>query len=125
VLVFVYGTLRTGLRNHAWMAGARLLGLDETVTLFRLVNCGRFPAVLDEPRTTVVGEVWEVTQAGLFHLDILEQVPQLYIRREVELRSGRRAWIYLLMGKPAEHDLVPVDIRSGDYLDVISWKSAP
>jgi gamma-glutamylcyclotransferase (GGCT)/AIG2-like uncharacterized protein YtfP len=125
VFVFVYGTLRTGLRNYSWMAGATLMGIDTTVERFRLVNLGRFPAVLDEAQTPVIGEVWEVTDAGLMHLDVLEQVPDLYVRRSIEMRSGRRAWMYLLSGAPEEHDLVAEDIFSGDYLDFLRDRSAP
>jgi len=118
VLVFVYGTLRTGFRNHSLMSGARLQGLDETKALFRLVDFGSFPAILDEPRTTIVGELWEASAPCVARLDVLEEVPDLYVRREVELRSGRTAWTYFLAGSPEAHHLVASDVPSGDYLDV-------
>lgn len=91
--VFVYGTLLSGLGNHArciapYLATgqATLLGEAQTRDAMTLGNVSEaFPALTDirEGPSTVKGEVYLVDDACLAELDRLEGVPSLYVRLEV------------------------------------------
>lgn len=119
-VVFVYGSLRRGLSNHARLAGARDLGDDETATASYTMRAYSqwFPGVCDGGSTTIRGEVYEVDDDGLAALDRLESNGRFYTRREVPLASGRVAWIYLLPPEEMRGDRV----ASGDWL---RYASAP
>lgn len=111
--VFVYGTLRTGERNHDLLAGAARLGADRTPTRYTLVDLGAYPAAVAGGSTAIVGEVFEVDAATLARLDRLEGHPHLYQRTTVRLTSRRGAVMYVMTaaqaaGWPA--------LPSGDWL---------
>lgn len=125
--VFVYGTLLRGLANHHWLRGASFVREDCTRGAFTLVDLGDYPAVLDRASAIaapVVGEVWDVDDAGLAQLDILEDYPDLYDRRSVELRSGDTALIYILRGHPEDHGMRGTPVPSGDYRTWLEEKRA-
>lgn len=120
--VFVYGTLKRGLGNHAVMleAGGEFAGEARTVTRFPLVENG-LPYLLEQPRRghRVQGELYRLNNArGLAHLDRLEGHPNFYRRRliEVESSGGSRlkAWVYFL-ARTHEHlsELPPLRAYGG------------
>lgn len=111
--VFVYGTLLAGQPNHHVLAGARFLGPARTLPAFELVSLGPYPALVPGGATAVVGEVYEVTDAGLARLDWLEGYPDLYDRQAIPLADGTRAIAY--MQPPAQAEGMP-RIPSGDWL---------
>jgi gamma-glutamylcyclotransferase (GGCT)/AIG2-like uncharacterized protein YtfP len=77
VTLFVYGTLKRGLRNHHWMQGGRFLGEAVTEGRFRLFDCGGFPGLVQDPSGYQVrGEVWEVPPGVKRRLDVLERVAE-------------------------------------------------
>jgi gamma-glutamylcyclotransferase (GGCT)/AIG2-like uncharacterized protein YtfP len=90
-LLFIYGTLMPGLRLEAQMHGARFLGLAQVPG--RLVDLGRYPGLLLGDGV-VSGEVYEVDDAHLARLDVVEDmVPgdraaSQYWREEVTVLSG-------------------------------------
>ena len=95
-LVFVYGTLKRGEKNHHWLEGASWQGEAELSGVL-LHDLGPFPmAVVGEG--TAIGEVYAVEGSGLARLDELEGYPRLYDRRPLPLADGRSAWVYL--GRP-------------------------
>lgn len=107
--VFVYGSLLRGLHNHHLLAKSRLVAAARTAqSSYVLIDSGHgFPyAVADERarpedrRVALLGEIYEVDDAVLSHLDELEEHPVWYRRREVEVvadeEPAARAWIYLL-----------------------------
>lgn len=125
--VFVYGTLLRGLANHHWLRGASFVREDCTREPFLLVDLGDYPAVLDRASAgavSVLGEVWDVDDAGLAQLDILEDYPDLYNRRPVALRSGDTALIYILRGHPEDHGMRGTVVPSGDYRTWLEEKRA-
>lgn len=74
-LVFVYGTLKRGLSNHGWMRGQTFV--DEAVTepRYRMHDLGGYPGMVEVPDGLAIeGEVWEVDEAGLQRLNVLEGV---------------------------------------------------
>ena len=110
--VFVYGTLLSGEPNHRVLTGARFLGPARTVPAFELASLGPYPALVPGGDVAVVGELYEVDDAGLARLDWLEGYPELYDRQEIALTDGTRAIAYLQ--RPAQAEGLP-RIGSGDW----------
>lgn len=119
-LVFVYGSLRRGQSNHAWLADSRFLGLHRTQPRFTMRDLGAYPAVVAAGRTAILGEIYEVTPPVLQGLDELEGYPELYIRLRLVTPWGR-AWIYLmplhaLRGEPV--------VPGGDWVEWLEARRA-
>jgi gamma-glutamylcyclotransferase (GGCT)/AIG2-like uncharacterized protein YtfP len=103
-LVFVYGTLKRGEKNHHWLEGASWQGEAELNGVV-LHDLGPFPmAVVGEG--TAIGELYAVEGSGLARLDALEGYPRLYDRQVLSLRDSQRAWVYL--GRPRQVRHAPV-----------------
>jgi gamma-glutamylcyclotransferase (GGCT)/AIG2-like uncharacterized protein YtfP len=115
MLLFVYGTLRSGQSNHRELSRARFVRASATVANYELVDLGAYPALLEGGKTAVHGELYEVTDALLAELDIFEDVPTLYERKSVALRDGR-AMAYVM---PPERARRAPRIATGD------WRSHP
>lgn len=96
-LVFVYGTLLRGESNHAvWLSDAHFVDDDCTASCFTLYSFGDYPALVHGGSQSVLGEVYEVSDAQLERLDELEEYPGYYDRERIDLESGRQAWVYTL-----------------------------
>lgn len=75
--VFVYGTLKTGLSNHGWMRGQKLLARTKTAPRYRMHDLGGYPGMVEStPGLSILGEIWEVDAPGMARLDILEGVAE-------------------------------------------------
>jgi gamma-glutamylcyclotransferase (GGCT)/AIG2-like uncharacterized protein YtfP len=89
--LFIYGTLMPGLRLDAEMQGARFVGAAQVPG--RLVDVGRFPGLLPGGGQ-VTGEIYEVDDAQLARLDVVEgmmpsdRAASQYWRGEVTVCSG-------------------------------------
>ena len=110
--LFVYGSLLSGERHSARLAGARLLGPARTVARYTLVDCGLYPALLDGGTTSVSGEVYEVDAETLAALDEFEGHPDEYRRQPVSLVGEGCVEAYVL---PAEQGLQGKIIASGSW----------
>ena len=116
--LFIYGTLMPGLRLEAEMNGARFLGAAQVPG--RLVDVGRYPGLL-HGEGVVTGEVYEVDDAHLARLDVVEglvpgnRAASQYWREEVTVASGplqgRRVQTYVY--KQAAQGCIA--IPHGDY----------
>jgi gamma-glutamylcyclotransferase (GGCT)/AIG2-like uncharacterized protein YtfP len=112
-LLFVYGTLMRGFRLHALLGGrADSVGDGEVAGL--LFDLGRYPAALRDGGGVIRGEVYRLTDPGLWRaLDSAEG--SQYHRGEVGVRlaGGRQvtAYIYWYVG-PLRR---AVPIPGGDY----------
>jgi len=95
-MVFVYGSLQRGERNHRMMAGARLLRVAKTAPAFELFDLGSFPAMVARGTVSVVGELYAVDEVLLKRLDVFEGHPRFYRRTEVGLDDGTTAEAYLM-----------------------------
>jgi gamma-glutamylaminecyclotransferase len=87
-LIFVYGTLKRGCRNHGYLAGQVLVGEARTAPGFSLFDLGEYPGMVPhaDDREGVVGEVWSVDAPCLARLDVLEGIAEnLYERKVVPL----------------------------------------
>lgn len=100
IRVFVYGTLMTGQRNHHWMRGAVWLGRATSPRGFLLWSVGQYPVACPGGRSRIRGEVYRLSVAHLYRLDVLEEFPRFYQRRLVNTRFGL-AWMYYQSTPPA------------------------
>ncbi len=104
-LVFVYGTLKRGCRNHAWLRGQIWLGEGVTEPCFAMFDAGGYPAMVrsSERPYAVRGEIWQVDHEGLADLDRLEANGSLFQREVIPVQDERGrwhdAWAYLFLGE--------------------------
>ena len=116
--VFVYGTLKRGGGNHAFLVRQRFLGEARTAPGFTLYSLGDFPGLVRAPGDTagVTGELWMVDDTCLAELDRLEGLDEgLYERCDVllapnPLAGSAQTYLYL---RP-HHGLPP----AGDHWPV-------
>jgi gamma-glutamylaminecyclotransferase len=103
-MLFVYGTLKRGLRNHVLLAGQQFEGVARTLPHYRLVDRGPYPCMVEDQQrgVAVQGEIWRVDGDTLARLDELEDVPRLFARRQVDV-AGMSApvFAYLYQGDVA------------------------
>lgn len=105
--VFVYGTLKQGHRNAHVNAGVRVPGEFVTVERFPLYVIGpnQLPWLVARPGQGehVVGQLYEVDDAALARMDVLERITEhdWYSRGEIWVRpraepgaAPRRAMVY-------------------------------
>lgn len=111
-LVFVYGTLLAGERNHRYLKTARLVAEASTPPEFRLHDLGSFPGLVRGGEHAVLGEVYEVDEPTLAALDRLEGHPDFYRRTSIVLADGTLAVTYLLTPAQVEGHRV---IASGSW----------
>jgi gamma-glutamylcyclotransferase (GGCT)/AIG2-like uncharacterized protein YtfP len=95
MLLFVYGTLKRGERNHRLLAGQRFVGPAVTAPGFRLFDLGPYPGMVRAAGGVVRGELFDVSEPCLVELDEFEGVPTLFDRAVVELSDGTAAAAYL------------------------------
>jgi gamma-glutamylcyclotransferase (GGCT)/AIG2-like uncharacterized protein YtfP len=87
-LIFVYGTLKRGGSNHAYLAGQQFLGEARTPPGYRLYALDGYPGMIEKPddREGVTGEVWSIDAPCLAQLDRLEGLAEgLYRRIPIKL----------------------------------------
>ena len=111
-VVFVYGTLLSGLPNHAVLGHATYLGRARTTARYTLVDMGAFPALVDGGKCSIVGELYELDPGTLELIDEYEDHPSYYRRSSVRLEDGRDVCAYFLPPKLA---LGSPPIPSGDW----------
>ena len=127
-LVFVYGTLKRGERNHHVLAAAQYLGAVVTAEA-RFTLCeyasvsspGRLaPSVEAGGTHRIAGELYAVDADLLARLDRLERVGVDYQRQAIPLASGDMAQIYLRAAasrRPALPELTLARLTG----DVVDW----
>lgn len=125
--VFVYGTLKRGFPNHFFIESQTFLGRAETVETYALYE-DVYPIVCKRERVSRIrGEVYEVGDAILKRIDILEDHPVHYCREQVEvdLESGERitAWLYFFPEPRGrlypEGDWLPVALEEEEVPDLM------
>jgi gamma-glutamylaminecyclotransferase len=113
--IFVYGTLRRGLWNHHWLMNSRYIGNGKTCNKYALY-ADTIPYVFkSESVSPIHGEVYDVDEKTLTHIDRLENHPAWYRRELVDIcledETIIRAWLYFF---PENNGSL---IKTGDYLD--------
>lgn len=110
-LVFVYGTLKSGFRNHSLLANAKFLGIGKTAAEYTLYDMSDFPAVSTTGQTAIHGEIYQVNDDTFQQIDDLEGHPYYYHRIEIESQFGL-CWIYVM--DISKINFKPI-IESGDW----------
>lgn len=113
--VLVYGSLREGGALDSNMIGATRLG--DTRVRGRMVSASSYyPAVIVDgvpEDETVLGEVYEITDDHLHHLDMVEGHPNFYHRIQVPTEDFGEVWMYIWESdKATGRDVVP----DGDWM---------
>src|SRR5262249_53161627 len=73
-LLFLYGTLKRGCRNHHLVAGQEFLGPARTLPRYRLYDSGLYPCLVEDTMQgcAIAGELWRVEADALERLDEFE-----------------------------------------------------
>ncbi len=110
-VLFVYGTLKRGQRNHRLLAGQQFLAEAVTEARYRLVDLGPYPGLVRDPVAglAVRGELWAVCPTCLAELDDFEEVPRLFVREPVAVVGHAGTVFAYLLNVP-----VPPGVPSGD-----------
>ncbi|HHX75244.1 MAG TPA: gamma-glutamylcyclotransferase [Firmicutes bacterium] len=111
--IFVYGTLMKGLSNHYLLQEAKFI-CPATLNGYGLYCVTPdFPGIVPMHGAAVRGEVYEVNNKTLEHLDALEAEGALYVRQKAECTLGDgtliQAYVYVWRGKTSKNDFVPYD----------------
>ena len=96
VLLFVYGLLLHGEREHGLLEGAPLLGQARTTPEHTLVELDFYPVLLAGGHVAVQGELYGVSRELRFKLDVHHQCPALFRRISVKLADGSEAQTYAM-----------------------------
>ena len=105
ILIFVYGSLRSDLRNHHMLNNSQYLGEFISEESFHLIahETLLFPYLanlpIDEPKTKIKGEIYKVNSHTLKKLDLLESHPDIYQRQEKIFKNGKdtiSAYVYII-----------------------------
>ena len=114
-LLFVYGSLLSGLHNHALLDNpeSTLISYHTTNPEFTLVSLGSYPAVLNEGDTPIRGELYSVSQAVWEQVERLEGYPHYYGAISIPTPYGE-ARMYVLFDESPDNHLT---VASGDWRD--------
>lgn len=116
-LVFVYGSLMPDLHNHHYMQQSTYLKSCSTLPEYTMYSLGSFPGVCEGGTTAIQGVLYCVDARTLSKLDQLEDHPNWYKRKVVQLPdvlSQNSAWMYIL----PQHELqnMPASVvPNGDW----------
>ncbi len=97
-ILFVYGTLKRGNRNHGALRGAEFAGEARTEPAYLLVNCGSYPGLVrtgnGQAGMAIGGEPYRVDETLLAALDRFENEGKEYVRGTIRLANGCEAQTY-------------------------------
>lgn len=123
-LVAVYGSLRKRLHNHNYfLQNAEYLGTFKTEPLYSLYSLGSFPGLKLDGNTSVVMEVYAVTDNEAARIDGLEGYREgsndndFYDKVIIETPYGN-AGVYVYVSDIDDKYLV----KSGDWLEHMTVK---
>jgi gamma-glutamylaminecyclotransferase len=89
LLLFVYGTLMRGGRNHGALAAQRFLREAQTRPKYRLLDLGAYPGLVpaETDGRAIRGELYEVERRQIAELDRIEGAPAMYRLERVEIED--------------------------------------
>jgi len=114
--VFVYGTLREGdvrsgvLKDMQDLGQAEFIKNTTTYGIYKMVDVGAFPGIVEGGTTSIVGEIWEIDKYTKQYLDLMEGVPLLYQDKPIKIDGEQGVYAYFLV----RHKGYP-EIESGDW----------
>lgn len=97
LLLFVYGTLKRGERNHHIMQHAINHGCYHTASNYLLVELGSYPGMIEKSYEgqSIQGELFEIPCSLLDELNKIEEAPNLFYLEPITLANGSKAIAYL------------------------------
>jgi len=97
LLLFVYGTLKRGKKNHYALVNAHYLNESYTSPDYLLVDLGTYPGMVKKPQEgfSVQGELFQIPYELLVELDKIEDAPFLFNLELITLADGSKAFAYL------------------------------
>ena len=101
IILFVYGTLKRGQRNHRLLTGQEFVAPARTLPHYRLYDTGSYPCLVEDANNGVAvgGEVYRVDESLLPRLDELEGAPKLFRRAQIAVEGfGEPVFAYLYNG---------------------------
>ena len=124
--VFVYGSLKQGYGNHRLLEDSKFLGKYITRDAdFYMISLHSFPGVLKTEGGegfSISGELYEIDDATLKNLDILEGNGHFYKRELVEVLSfSEKAWMYVLMDMPRSFHSLDGRVIENEELRLHEW----
>lgn len=124
-LVFVYGSLKRGLHNHGFLCDSKFIMETNTSDFYDMISFGSFPAVIKQSHWSQIGgEVYEVDDADLEALDILESNGIFYKRELIPVDGIQQpVWCYFLVDirDYQSHERTNIEI---DVKKVMHWRGA-
>lgn len=113
MMVFVYGTLKSGHYNHRCISidASNKRIFDDAYVLGEMFDLGAFPAIT-KGNKPIFGEVWDVSPETLKRLDHLEGHPDHYIRVKVPLLGDAKetVWAYVMPKERLPQRAVPMPV---------------
>lgn len=106
MILFIYGSLKTGKRRNFYLTrdDAKCLGEVRTAARYSLFRplMADYPCMVQDEKmgVAVEGELWEVSDKTLETLDFVEGTPRLFQRRLIILEDGQQVQAYLMPLKP-------------------------
>lgn len=89
--LFVYGTLKRGQCREFHLRSEQFLGIVRTTPEYLLLDLGPYPALVRNGKTSIVGELYAISDQCLEQLDVVEGVSEnLYERGRICLAAN--AW---------------------------------
>lgn len=136
IYLFVYGSLRKGLKNHYYLSSSEYIGDFISEKEFQMIVYEKlqFPYLIenfitDKPITKIKGEIYKINSTVLKTLDGLECHPWLYERKLFNFMNKKneniQAWIYILIkSEIIEYIKSEIDknyflINSGDWTEFL------
>lgn len=115
MLVFVYGSLRKGFGNHYLLENSQFVK-EATLSGFQMYSLGGFPAITHSrsKKDKIKGEIYEVNEATLYHLDRLEGHPNFYFREAYFTDDREIVQTYILDRESIEKWNSPL-VKGGDW----------
>jgi gamma-glutamylaminecyclotransferase len=104
--VFVYGTLKKGFSNHSIIMTSPFVKEAATKPEFTMITLGGFPGILANGNTSIIGEVYEVSEFTLDRLDKLEGHPNWYRRTPITLLDGDEVETYIYLHKERTQEII-------------------
>ncbi|HEY1407123.1 MAG TPA: gamma-glutamylcyclotransferase family protein, partial [Spirochaetota bacterium] len=100
MIIFVYGTLRSGTPNHYLLSDSSFIGKDQ-VYGFDLYDAGEYPiaAMSENANARITVEIYEINEETLKRTDRLEEyygenAPNFYERKLVISEGGTEGFLY-------------------------------
>lgn len=89
ILIFVYGTLKKGYRNHHYLQDATYYG-EGTLVDYEMFDLGTYPGIRYKEAASVDGELYLVNELIKKDIDMLEEEGTLYRCIKVEVKCNHQ-----------------------------------